>query len=155
MFKVIATDAVVSRGYDNAPALKFSERGDSVRFRIGKKVYDTRAKDNHRWVNPSVKAFGPVCERIRKMQLRDGSFVNILGRLDEDTWEDSTTHEKRSAIVVILDEIEYCSGGANSRQQRETNPAQSAGSTAPAQPQTSNGFEGFEPFGEANAFFDD
>ena len=90
MFKVIATDVVVSEGYDNTPALKFSERGDSVRFRIGKKVYDTRAKANHRWVNLSVKAFGPVCERIRKMQLRDGSFVNILGRLDEDTWEDST-----------------------------------------------------------------
>lgn len=105
MFKVIATDVVVSKGYDNTPALKFSDRGDSVRFRIGKKVYDTRAKDNHRWVNLSAKAFGPVCERIRKMQLRDGSFVNILGRLDEDTWEDSTTHEKRSAIVVILDEI--------------------------------------------------
>ena len=48
MFKVIATDVVVSKGYDNTPALKFSERGDSVRFRIGKKVYDTRAKDNHR-----------------------------------------------------------------------------------------------------------
>ena len=79
MFKVIATDVVVSKGYDNTPALKFSDRGDSVRFRIGKKVYDTRAKDNHRWVNLSAKAFGPVCERIRKMQLRDGSFVNILG----------------------------------------------------------------------------
>ena len=155
MFKVIATDAVVSKGYDNAPALKFSDRRDSVRFRIGKKVYDTRAKDNHRWVNLSVKAFGPVCERNRKMQLRDGSFANILGRLDEDTWEDSTTHEKRSAIVVILDEIEYCSGGANSRQQREPNPAYTAAPPAPAQPQPSDGFEGFEPFGGANAFSDD
>lgn len=158
MFKVIATDVVVSKGYDNAPALKFSEHGDSVRFRIGKKVYDTRAKDSHRWVNLSVKAFGPVCERIRKMQLRDGSFVNILGRLDEDTWEDSTTQEKRSAIVVILDEIEYCPGGASTRQQREQqtpSPAPYAAPHAPAQPQPGSGFEGFEPFGGANAFFDD
>lgn len=158
MFKVIATDVVVSKGYDNTPALKFSEHGDSVRFRIGKKVYDTRAKDNHRWVNLSVKAFGSACERIRKMQLRDGSFVNILGRLDEDTWEDSTTHEKRSAIVVILDEIEYCSGGANSKQQREQqapSPAPYAAPPAPAQSQPNDGFEGFEPFGGANAFFDD
>ena len=92
------------------------------------------------------------------MQLRDGSFVNILGRLDEDTWEDSTTHEKRSAIVVILDEIEYCSGGANFRQQREQqvpSPAPYAATPAPAQPQPNDGFEGFEPFGGANAFFDD
>ena len=105
MFKVIATDVVISKGYDGAPALKFSENGESVRFRIGKKVYDTRAENNTRWVNLSVKAFGPVCERIKKMQLKANSFINILGRLDEDVWEDSTTHEKRSAMVVILGEI--------------------------------------------------
>lgn len=39
MFKVIATDVVISKGYDGAPALKFTESGESVRFRIGKKVY--------------------------------------------------------------------------------------------------------------------
>ena len=37
MLKVIATDVIVSKGYNGAPALKFSEKGDSVRFRIGKK----------------------------------------------------------------------------------------------------------------------
>lgn len=102
MFKVIATDVVISKGYDGAPALKFSENGESVRFRIGKKVYDTRAENNTRWVNLSVKAFGPVCERIKKMQLKENSFINILGRLDEDVWEDSTTHEKRSAMSIWL-----------------------------------------------------
>ena len=35
MLKVIATDAVISKGYDGAPALKYSESGESVRFRIG------------------------------------------------------------------------------------------------------------------------
>ena len=35
MLKVFATDVVISKGYDGAPALKFSEKGDSVRFRIG------------------------------------------------------------------------------------------------------------------------
>ena len=119
MFKVIATDVVISKGYDGAPALKFSENGESVRFRIGKKVYDTRAENNTRWVNLSVKAFGPVCERIKKMQLKESSFINILGRLDEDVWEDSTTHEKRSAMVVILDEIEYCSSGGGKQKTEE------------------------------------
>lgn len=77
MFKVIATDVVISKGFDNAPALRFSEKGDSVRFRIGKKVYDTRAENNTRWFNVSVKAFGDVCERIKKMQLKEGSFVHL------------------------------------------------------------------------------
>ena len=168
MFKVIATEVVISKGFEGAPALRFSENGDSVRFRIGKKVYDTRAENNHRWVNLSVKAFGPLCERIKKMQLKEGSFVNILGRLDEDVWEDAATHERKSAMVVILDEIEYCAAGT--RQQKEgtetagtqkaatAQPGAQASTSAPASAATSDngggGFTGYEPFGGATAFFD-
>lgn len=168
MFKVIATEVVISKGFEGAPALRFSENGDSVRFRIGKKVYDTRAENNHRWVNLSVKAFGPLCERIKKMQLKEGSFVNILGRLDEDVWEDAATHERKSAMVVILDEIEYCAAGT--RQQKEgtetagtqkaatAQPGAQASASAPASAATSDngggGFTGYEPFGGVNAFFD-
>ena len=168
MFKVIATEVVISKGFEGAPALRFSEKGDSVRFRIGKKVYDTRAENNHRWVNLSVKAFGPLCERIKKMQLKEGSFVNLLGRLDEDVWEDAATHERKSAMVVILDEIEYCAAGT--RQQKEgtetagtqkaatAQPGAQTSASAPASAATSDngggGFTGYEPFGGANAFFD-
>lgn len=156
MFKVIATDAVISKGFDGAPALRYSESGESVRFRIGKKVYDTRAENNHRWVNLSVKAFGGVCERIKKMQLKEGSFVNILGRLDEDVWEDTATHEKKSAVVVILDEIEFCSGGnRQQKEQSEHTAAPQQPAQAPAADPTGGGFTGFEPFGGINSFFDE
>lgn len=162
MFKVIATDVVISKGFDGAPALKFSENGESVRFRIGKKVYDTRAENNTRWVNLSVKAFGPICERIKKMQLKESSFVNILGRLDEDVWGDATTHEKKSAMVVILDEIEYCSSGGGNKQSKDANAsdpkAQNKAQQAapPATPgDEPGGFTGFEPFGGGNSFFDE
>lgn len=157
MFKAIATDVVISKGFDGAPALKFSENGESVRFRIGKKVYDTRAENNTRWVNLSVKAFGPICERIKKMQLKESSFVNILGRLDEDVWEDATTHEKKSAMVVILDEIEYCSSGGGNKQSKDSGNESAPVPTPQAAPasDTNNGFTGFEPFGGANSFFDE
>ena len=46
MLKTIITDAIVSPGYEGAPALKFSEKGDAARFRIGKKVYDPKEDDN-------------------------------------------------------------------------------------------------------------
>ena len=157
MFKVIATDVVISKGYDGAPALRFSENGESVRFRVGKKVYDTRAENNTRWVNLSVKAFGSVCERIKKMQLKESSFINILGRLDEDVWEDSTTHEKKSAMVVILDEIEYCSGGGKQKTEEAGDPPKSAATpTSKASGGDMPGnFTGFEPFGGVNSFFDE
>lgn len=75
MLKVFATDVVVSKGYDNAPALKFGEKGDSVRFRIGKKVYDARAEGNTRWpIRPSRKRK----QHTRKTQNRSAPRQNRL-----------------------------------------------------------------------------
>ena len=139
MFKVIATDVVISKGFDNAPALRFSEKGDSVRFRIGKKVYDTRAENNTRWFNVSVKAFGDVCERIKKMQLKEGSFVHLTGRLDEESWTDQSTNESKSQTVIILDEIEYASGGSKPTDSQQQPPV---APTATAAPEKSSNFTG-------------
>lgn len=157
MFKVIATDVIISKGYDGAPALKFSENGDSVRFRIGKRVYDSRAENNQRWINMSVKAFGGLCERIKKMQLKESSFVNILGRLDEDVWEDPATHEKRSTMVIILDEIEYTSGNKQQKKSGggKSHPQSDVKTTSGSDDSGMEGFTGYEPFGGANSFFDD
>lgn len=108
MLKFFASDVVVSKGYQNAPAVKFSDKGDFVRFRVGQKVYDPRAEDNHRWINITVKCFNAALnERIRAMGLKEGSFINLTGRYDEDVWEDDETKEKRSMPCVILDDLEY------------------------------------------------
>lgn len=162
MLEVFATSVVVSRGYDGASSLKFSEKGDAVRFRIGKKIYDSRADNNTRWINLSVKAFGDVCERIKKMQIKEGSFINIRGRLDEDTWTDQNTNESKSAMVIILDDIEYAGGkpkedqGASSQQSTAAaNGGNAAASSAPAaEAQMPTGFTGYEPFG-GGSFFDE
>lgn len=66
MIKAFVTDAVVSKGYNGQDALKYSEDGKSVRFRIGKKVYDTRCENNTRWFNIGVKAFGRFVSVLRK-----------------------------------------------------------------------------------------
>lgn len=176
MLKLIVTDAGVSKGYDGAPALRFIdlEGGQCVRFRIGKRVYDSRCENNHRWINLSVKAFGEVCERIKKMKLKEGSFVNIIGRYDEESWDDQTTHEKKTAPVLIADEIEYCYSGSGQKNGQEngagTAAAGAAGAgTPPLPPQQPQGqpqgggqtsetmpenFTGFENFGGVtNPFF--
>jgi len=146
MFKVIATDVVISKG----SALRYSEKGDSVRFRIGKKVYDTRAENNIRWFNVSVKAFGEVCERIKKMQLKEGSFIHLTGRLDEESWTDPNTSEQKSQTVIILDEIEYASGGSKPKENQQQN--QTAQPTQTAASEKSPNFTGYEPFGNGSFF---
>ena len=47
MLKTIITDAIVSPGYEGAPALKFSEKGDAAWLLIGKKVYASNAAGSH------------------------------------------------------------------------------------------------------------
>ena len=99
MFKTFATNVVVSKGYEGAAALSFSENGESVRFRIGQKIFDNRVEGNYRWQNISVKAFGAVCERIKKMKLKEVSFINLTARLDEEKW---TEQERNAKFIAAL-----------------------------------------------------
>lgn len=166
MLKFIASNVVVSKGYQNAPAVKFSDKGDFVRFRIGQKVYDSRAEDNHRWVNLTVKCFdASLVDRIRKMGIKEGSFINLSGRYDEDVWEDEETKEKRSMPCIILDDLEFCGSTKRSGDGQKANSGDPANPPAPAAPaeapaaapqenyQMPGNFTGYEGFGGGNNFF--
>lgn len=170
MLKLIITEAVVSKGYDGAPPIRFYD-GDGgsqiANFRLGKRVYDSKAENNHRWLNFNVKAFGDVCERIKRMKLKEGSCINVIARYDEETWEVKETHESRTGVVLYLDEIEYAGSGQKNGQSGSGGAAQNGGAPAPQgrqsrQEQASppadpmpGGFTGFEGFagGSENPFF--
>ena len=163
MFKVIITNAVVSKGYDKNPALNFSENGKSVRFRIGKGLYDPNAENNTRWLNKTVKAFDSVCERIKKMQLKEGSRINITGNLTLDVWTDNDSKEEKSAEAIIITDIEYATSGSGNGDKNEQGD-KAAGKSDAQKPKSQNKpadeyipeqstFEGYESFGGTNAFF--
>lgn len=165
MLKFIATDVVISKGYNDKPAIRYSEDGSIVRFRIGKRVYDKREDGNYRWINLGVKAFGDLCERIKKMKLSEGSFVHLEGRYDEDKWKDENGQWVH-APVIVLTELEYAYTGGKDKNDSGGNAAIEAEHTAPqapespstAQEQTTSqempdNFTGFEGFGGANPFF--
>lgn len=173
MLKMIITEAVVSGGYNDDPAIRYFDvenSGQIANFRIGKRVYDSKAENNHRWLNFTVKAFGEVCERIKRMKLKEGSYINIIARYDEETWEVKGSSETRTGVVLYLDEIEYASSGSGQKASQTTSgsPAPQSGSTPapqgqqpqqgqppqPAAPMPDN-FTGFAGFaGDAgNPFF--
>ena len=180
MLKMIITEAVVSKGYNNDPAIRYFDienSGQAANFRIGKRIYDGRAENKHRWLNFTVKAFGDMCERIKRMKLKAGSYINIVARYDEETWETKDTHETRTGVVLYLDEIEYASSGNGQKTgQASSDGAAPQGGGAPApqnQPQgypqgqqatqeqaapasdpMPGGFTGYESFGDSgNPFF--
>ena len=165
MIKMTITNAAISQGFNGAPALRFSEgENKSVRFRVGVSVYDKSADKNRRYVNMNVKAFAGLCSRIENMKLDAGSFVNITGRYDEETWEDKNTHEKKSAPVLIADEIEFCHGGNGKQNGADNGTPAGTGSPVPAcgqyqapppagSAQNQETFTGFEGFGGPNPYF--
>ena len=155
MFKVFATDVIVSKGYANQSAVRFSEDGKIVRFRIGKKVYDKNAENNTRWFNVSVKGFGPIAERIQKMQLKEGSLIHISGTLDEESWLDQASNTTKTQTVIIIDDIDYASGSGAKKdgQNQQQNSSSAPASGASNAPENSSNFEGYSNFGGAS-FFD-
>lgn len=124
LLSVFGTNVVVSKGYDGKPALRFGgENNSTVRFRVGCKVYDSNAENNARWINLSMKAFGKVCEQIKKMDLKDGSWINFIGRLDEDKWEDKESGDTKSQMVIILDKVEFAGGGSGKSKDKDQEAA--------------------------------
>ena len=151
MLAVLITGAVVSKGYQDEPAIKVSDSGKAVWFRVGKKVYDPQSEDNRRWVNLNVKGFNYMVDRVKKMQLKEGVYINIRGRLDSDEWTDKDGNARKN-LVVIAEDIEYA-GGKVKDESEDSEPA-SQPEKAPQPTEAPGEFTGYEPFGGAS-FFDD
>lgn len=163
MNKLFITQAIVSKGYENAPAIKFNGKegnAATARFRIGEKQYDSKAENHTRWMNWNVVAYGHMCERVEKMQLKEGSYINLVGRITEETFTEQQSQKEITYPVLILEDIEYgMTGGKKENEQdaaKENTSGNTSGSatTSDANAQTEGGFEGFQPYSGA-AFYDE
>ena len=104
-----------------------------------------------------------MCDRIEKMKLDEGSYINLVGKLDEETWTDGEG-KPRSAMVIILDDIEYAGAGkpkdgtanGNTQAGNAGNANAPAASGAPGQDATTpDNFTGFQNFGGSGGMFDE
>mgnify|MGYP004454531631 FL=1 len=59
-----------------------------------------------------IECFGRTAENVAKY-FGKGKPILVEGRLRQDTWEDKTTNQKRSKLVVVLERFEFV-GGKNS-----------------------------------------
>lgn len=176
MIKIIATDAMISPGYQGAQAIWTSESGNASQFRVGCRIFDPKADNNSRWVNIQVKAFGKLAEKVVKMGLKEKSVITISGRLDEDVWQKDGAEHRR--FVIVADDIEFSYGnnGGNKNASASNTPVpdqatggqydgapQNGGYAAPGHantpaapapaPNPQGGFTGYENFGGDNPFF--
>lgn len=151
MMLQMVTDAVISKGYGGASAFHYSEDGRMLSFKIGCKVYDKKAERETRWVNFNVNAFDDVAERVKKMNLKEGSHINLMGSFDMRPWVNRETGEITTWPTIRAINIEYAASPAA---RQETQAAQKAALTQATQPpEQLSGFTGYEPFGGTNPYY--
>ena len=51
--------------------------------------------------------------------VKKGSLLGVIGRVDEETWADRQTGEKRSRYVVIVNHVELLGSKSNSQSSEE------------------------------------
>jgi len=104
---LLLTDVFVNKGFNDNPAIKFADSGKAAFFQVSERVYDKKAENEHRYINYDIKVFDSLIDRIKKMGLKEGSRVHLVGRMDEETWQEDGTNKTRRKKVVILENIDY------------------------------------------------
>ena len=81
MMKIFISDAVVSRGYDARRRSAFStaRTAASSRFPGWHSQIRQPGGEQPPLGQPEGQAFGDLCERIKKMSLKEGSFISLCG----------------------------------------------------------------------------
>lgn len=127
-------------------------------FKIGCKVYDKRADKETRWVNFNVNAFDDLAERVRRMNLKEGSHINVMGNFDMKPWVNRETGEITTWPTIRAVNIEYAAS-ALSKQDAQTAqkavPVQDKQEQSALPPEQLPGFTGYEPFGGGNSYYPD
>lgn len=158
MLSITITDAVISKGYNGAPAFYSSDDGRIFSFKVGTKVYDKKAENQTRWLNFNVNAFDDVAGRVRKMNLKEGSHINLAGDFDMKPWVNRTTGEVTTWPTIKLSVIEYATPPSRSEPQQQAQAtaaaAETSGQELPRPEQLSN-FTGYEHFGSANPYYNE
>jgi single-strand DNA-binding protein len=158
MMLQLVTDAVISKGYGGAPAFHSSEDGRMLSFKIGCKVYDKRADKETRWVNFNVNAFDDLAERVRRMNLKEGSHINVMGNFDMKPWVNRETGEITTWPTIRAVNIEYAASALpkqDAQTAQKAVPVQDKQEQSTLPPEQLPGFTGYEPFGGGNSYYPD
>jgi len=78
-----------------------------------------------------VECFGKTAENVSKY-FNKGKPILIEGRLRQDTWDDKTTGQKRSKLVIVLERFEFVGGGSGGGTRHEDRSSDYDQSTPPA-----------------------
>lgn len=106
----MSTNVTLTGRIGGPPELKFSQNGKAVAtFSV---VTDRRQlnRQTNEWESTGTTwwrcvAFGELAENLCETFADKGAAVIAVGRVEEETWNDKNTGQKRSAMKVVVEEI--------------------------------------------------
>jgi len=78
-----------------------------------------------------VECFGKTAENVSKY-FSKGKPILVEGRLRQDTWDDKTTGQKRSKLVIVLERFEFVNSGGGARHSEDRASHNEYDQSAPA-----------------------
>ena len=130
------------------PELRVTPKGTSIcqfGLAVNRKFKGEDGSEREEVTFVDLEAWGKTGELVSKYLVK-GSPAMIEGRLKFDQWEDKTTHEKRSKIKVVADNVQFLSskndraggeqaGGEAARSAPRGSPAPTKSPAAPSSDQ--------------------
>jgi single-strand DNA-binding protein len=100
---------IIAGNLTRDPELRYLPKGTAVaQFALAvSRKWKTESGENKEEVSfIDVDAFGRQAEVIAQY-MRKGRPLLLEGRLKQDTWEDKTTHQKKSKLRVVLERFSF------------------------------------------------
>ncbi len=146
---------IIAGNLTRDPELRYTPKGTAVaRFTLAvNRVWRTETGETKEEVSfIDVDAFGRQAENIGKY-MKKGRPLLVEGRLKQDSWEDKTTQQKRSKLMVVLESFSFIdsnrgdapAGGAPSENFR-SRPSSAPTAQEPAPDDMGGGSEDEVPF---------
>ena len=95
------------------PELRQTQKGASVAnlsVAVSEKRVGADGNSIENTIFIEVRAFNKAAENICKY-FQKGSPILVLGKLQQDSWEDKSTGQKRNKHFVLLDRFEFMGSG--------------------------------------------
>ena len=123
-------------GIVKEPEVRFSQSGNCVlnlRGKANKRVRDSNGawSDGPTPLFIDITVFGKIAENLAD-SISKGDTVMVDGVLEQQEWDDKTTGEKRSKVVIIADEVGVSTRWGTAKSQRMM---EESGESAPQAPQ--------------------
>ena len=147
MVPIFISNALVSDGFNNAPALRQQANGE-VLFNVGHRIPDPQAQGGSRWINFENTVPPAIAQYLTQLGVKAKSWVNILATVDTRATVDKNGQTKNHRVYIARF-IEPVPQAASKQQNGQPAPVYNNGT--PVQNYVNNGQPPQQPTGFTGA----